>query len=321
MTWLEGFSSYSRRLPLSLLEMFRRGEREGGVRKLFEILHRRKNELRTLCWWSSFWALLLPLFLVLARVLPKVRIPDGLLAFVLVFFPLASALLWGETFALFALDTLVGWRKRRRDRWRKQLAATVSAHYGLAPGGLAALLEDDDTFSLLLQRFLSEHRVPYSLPLYSPQGRYLFAAPEKVPVLADALVRAVGKGRDNELFVLLVDLLELDDCLEPLLRAVRVALGRHHQIVLICPWPPGLALPLTSEIVQRGARLGKTSDPRSTIHAWDEVTTQRFHLAYQRLRRTFTRLGVVVLCAASDEPVPLILSRLERLRSPGRPRR
>jgi hypothetical protein len=49
------------------------------------------------------------------------------------------------------------------------------------------------------------------------------------------------------------------------------------------------------------------------------VTTRRFHLAYQRLRRTFARLGVAVLCAASDEPAPLILSRLERLRTVGRP--
>jgi hypothetical protein len=49
------------------------------------------------------------------------------------------------------------------------------------------------------------------------------------------------------------------------------------------------------------------------------VTKRRFHLAYHRLRRTFTRMGVAVLCAAEEEPIPLILSRLERLRSFGRP--
>ncbi|MGH7174490.1 MAG: hypothetical protein ACRELG_29845, partial [Gemmataceae bacterium] len=52
---------------------------------------------------------------------------------------------------------------------------------------------------------------------------------------------------------------------------------------------------------------------------WDQVTRQRFHLAYQRLRRAFTRMGVAVLCAAAEEPVPLILRRLERLRNLGRP--
>ncbi|HTU92803.1 MAG TPA: DUF58 domain-containing protein, partial [Gemmataceae bacterium] len=227
MTWTEGFSGYSRRLRLGW----------------FELLHRRKSALRTLCWWISFWSLLLPPLLLLARVLFKTRALDPVLLFVLFFAPLAVTLAWGGSMILFGVDAVSGSSKRRRDRWRKQLAAIVSVRYGLAPGGLAALLEDDDAFALLLQRFLNEHQVPYTLPLYSPEGRYLFAAPQKVPVLADALIRAVGKGRDNELFVLLADLLELDDSLDPLLRAVRVALGRHHQVVLICPWPPGLELP------------------------------------------------------------------------------
>ncbi len=177
------------------------------------------------------------------------------------------------------------------------------------------MLEDDDALSLLLQHFLSEHQVPYTLPLYDGQGRYLFAAPGKVPVLADALVRAVGRGRDNELFVLLADLLELDDeDLDPLLRAVRVALSRHHQVVLICPWPPGLPLADSSSNPQSAIR--NPQSRQSVI--WDQLTTERFHTAYQRLRRTFTRLGVAVLCAA-DEPGPLILSRLERMRTAGRP--
>ncbi len=58
-------------------------------------------------------------------------------------------------------------------------------------------------------------------------------------MLASALLRAVGQGRDNELFVLLADLLELDDALDPLLKAVRVAVSRHHQVVLVAPWPAG----------------------------------------------------------------------------------
>jgi uncharacterized protein (DUF58 family) len=303
MTWLEGFSAYSSRLRLTLLER----------------LHRRKNDLRTLCWWSSFWSVVFPIALVVARILFRTKALDGLLLFSFLL-PFASLLVWGGSAFLFGVDAVVGRRKRRRDRWRKQLAAILSVRYGLAPGGLALLLEDDDAFAVLLQRFLTEHQVPYSLPLYSPEGRYLFAAPEKVPILAGALVRAVGRGRDNELFVLLADLLELDEALDPLLRAVRVALGRHHQVVLICPWPPGLdlprGLPARSRIPSSKPRR-HSRHPQATL--WDELTTRRFHLAYQRLRRTFTRLGVAVLCAAEEEPVPLILRRLERLRSPGRP--
>src|SRR5262249_18747209 len=130
--------------------------------------------------------------------------------------------------SVFATATLFGARQRRLDMNRKRLAALLAVRYGLAPGGLEALLEDDDQLSLLLQRFLTDHRVPFSLPLYDRKGRYLFAAPEKVPILAKALVRAVGMGHDNELYVLLADLLEMDEKLEPLLNAVRLARGRKH---------------------------------------------------------------------------------------------
>ena len=124
-----------------------------------------------------------------------------------------------------------------------RLAALLSVPArSLAPGGLSALLEDDDLFcSACLRRFLAEHQVPCSLPLYDIQGRYLYSAPGKIAVLSKALVQAVGRGRDNELFVLLADLLELDEHLEATLAGrVRVALGRHHQVILVCPWPVGL---------------------------------------------------------------------------------
>src|SRR5260370_6219279 len=113
-------------------------------------------------------------------------------------------------------------------RWRKRMAAILSIQYGLTPGGLALLLEDDERFSLDLQRFLADHNVPYSLPLYDDSGRYLFAAPEKVEVLARGLLRAIGRGRGNELVVILADLLELYHELESLLLARRVALSRQH---------------------------------------------------------------------------------------------
>jgi len=91
MRWLEGFSGYSR-------------SRLG----LFDFLHRRKSELRTLCWWASFWALALPALLIVARLVLKVQIPNGLLMFALVVCPFASLLLWGGSALVFSLDTLTG---------------------------------------------------------------------------------------------------------------------------------------------------------------------------------------------------------------------
>jgi uncharacterized protein (DUF58 family) len=217
-------------------------------------------------------------------------------------------------------------RRRRQMGWRKRLAALLSVRYGLAPGGLAVLLEDDERFSLALARFLADHRVPFPLTLYDEHGRYLFAAPEKIDVLARALLRAVGKGHDNELFVLLADLLELPDELGPLLRAVKVALARHHRVVVVCPWPPGLPPP--SEREPRSAvpaaptepAPDHSTSPEELLAALHQTTHDRFQRGYYEVRRTFGRLGVPVVCARTGDPARLILERLDLLRGVGRTR-
>jgi hypothetical protein len=233
------------------------------------------------------------------------------LARILFFSAAVSALSAAGGALLLLVGTVVSGPYRRRAVRRKQLAALLALRQGSGPGGLAALLQDDDAFALALQQFLAEHRVPYALPLYDEGGRYRFAAPAKVGVLARALLHAVGRGHDNELFVLLTDLLELGPDLRPLLHAVRVALGRHHQVLVVCPWPPGLPTPAGGGDGGPGPRL-----PRGLR----EATVERFHSAYRELRRTFALMGVPVVCAAEREPTALILDRLEALRTQRRMR-
>lgn len=230
--------------------------------------------------------------------------------------PLALILTW---FAVIPARAFFP-QKRRLYRWRKQLAAVLSVRYHLTPGGLSGLLEDPEQFSAYLQRFLADHHVPYALPLYDARGRYLFASPEKAEVLARSILRAVSQSHDNELFVLLADLLELGDSLGPLLRAVKVAVARHHQVLIVCPWPPGLPLPAKGE---RSNVLPLTHVPvrpvagvsMRLVEVLEQATTVRFHEAFYKLRRSMARVGVPVLCAEGDDPAPLIVERLDRLRT------
>ena len=226
------------------------------------------------------------------------------------------------------LTTLAFPGRRRQAARRKRLAALLSVHYGMAPGGVGTLLEDDRRFGDCVQRFLAEHYVPYPLPLYDQRGRYLFGAPGKVDVLARALLNAVGKGHDNELFVLLVDLLEMPDSLEPFLRAVKVALARHHQVMIICPWPPEIELPearrgpaaaVAAHPPRAAAKQAKPAE-RRLAEVLLQATTARLHQAFFQLRGTLARLGVNVLCARGGDPARLVLDRINQLRAAGRKR-
>lgn len=196
--------------------------------------------------------------------------------------------------------------RHRMYRLRKKVAAILAVRYRLGPAGLAWLLEDDVACSQYVQAFLAEHQVAAPLSLFDEHGRYRFSSPAKIERLGKALLGAVLRGKENELYVLLVDLLEAGPDLEPLLRAVRVALARHHQIQVICPWPPGVPLP------------GKTAaSPSAPVHLQEFLalaSAQRLQQAYLRVQNAFAQLGVGVIAAPEDQAVSLILSRLHKLR-------
>jgi len=123
------------------------------------------------------------------------------------------------------------------------------------------------------------------------------------------------------------------------LRAVKVALARHHQVMVVCPWPPGLDPPgnepppeeglpglLPRGPKRKGPRRGRpaprplpsAAELREVMHG---LTARRYQRAFHRLRKTFARLQVPVVCAAAGESVRLILDRLDRLRGLRRRRR
>jgi uncharacterized protein (DUF58 family) len=277
---------------------------------LLRYLHRRKGTLLFLIF------VVLPAFSMLLNLLAFGILGWWFLKLLAVIFFLWSAVMVVVSVLAFPLILLLTGRERRLARWRKQMAALIAARYDLGAGAVSAMLEDEDLMGLLLQQFLNEHQVPFRVPLYDEQGGYLHAAPGKVKVLTAALQESIRRGQDTELFVLLVDLIELEDHLTPLLKTIRLARSRRHQVLVVVPWPPGLPPP--------GTPLPPEPDPEETLAGdylddWIlRANTERFHLAYMRVKRTLARLGVETTCAAEGEPVNLVLSKLDRLRQPRR---
>ncbi len=201
---------------------------------------------------------------------------------------------------------------------RKQLSALFAALDEAPLGTDAAYLDDDDRFCERAQRFLAEHHRRYPIVMFDELGRYLLRSETKLDVLSRALLRSVARGRDNELFVVLADLFELDDCLAPLIRAVRVACARHHQVLVICPWLPGV--PIIDEKLDAAERStairrhALASGFRGLEAQLFRQTAERCHQAFGRLRHEFGKSGVLLVRARQHESVRLILNRMDRLR-------
>lgn len=212
-------------------------------------------------------------------------------------------------------DAVFPWRRRfsprawREEARRKRLAAVLTCAESLPLGGGALLAEDDRRLALTMQQFLSRHQIWYPVPVLDDQGRHRFLHPEKIEIVASAMLRAVRRGRDNELFILLVHLLGLREHLEPLRKVIRVALGRHHRVVVIVPWPAEVPFPDSSR-AQSSQLLSWDAWLRQEVAAW-------YRGEFEELRRDLARLGVTVVPARAEEAVPLILERMEQLRVGG----
>jgi uncharacterized protein (DUF58 family) len=285
LTWLVGFPRYTRHF-----------------RNWVDRLNRTKRLF--LLWCTTLLPILMGLGTLLALwLVPMSERMSSVLIWTMVFaMPTVATIGW----AVFWFSLLISWRVRRDARIRKRLSAVMCVVGQRHGGELQALLEDDDLFALRMQEFLNHHQVPIAVELYDERGKYLFAVPEKMVILSKGLLDAVARGRDNELFVILADVLELDDALSPLLQAVRVALARHHQVLMVCPWPR--AVPLPGEPLKKK----KIKDLATTVQT---LAQERLHEAYARIAKAFARLGVQVLCAADDTSVPVIITRLEQMRS------
>ena len=99
--------------------------------------------------------------------------------------------------------------------------------------------------------------------------------------------------------MLLVDLLETGPHLEKLLRAVRVALARHHQVLVVCPWPPGVPVP------GRRHEQSKTAKLPATLHdQLARASALRLEQGLGQVRQAFGRLGVPVTCLRRKKPWP-----------------
>ncbi len=203
----------------------------------------------------------------------------------------------------------------REYRQRKQLSAILAVRYNLGEGGLALLLEDDERSIHYLQRFLVEHQIAFPFRHFNDDGRYLFSSPGKAKVLAQQLLRNILHANDNELYVLCVDLLEATDDLGELERAVCLAKAKHHQVVAICPWPPGVDIPGTSPPPLADDSLTEREQMDRVLQ---RLVTNRFHEAFAEVRRRLGRIGVHVICAAEGDTVRQILQRIQRLRAPQR---
>jgi uncharacterized protein (DUF58 family) len=251
----------------------------------------------------------------------QARLPLGFIVWqcVMLFPSVLAALFW-------FIHGFRGWFGMRAAelRRRKKLSALYSLQDGTGPDGIERYIHDDVLYAQRTGTFLQNHLLRCPVPLYDELGRYRFKCARKADVLAWELVRSVSRARDNELYVILADLSELGDDLEPLIRACRVARARKNHVLVIVPWPADVPSPDSApEPAEEPERKRRKRHPdaldpevrhrRISKIVMDNLMRQ-YHESFRYMRRELSRVGATVMRADDGDPVRLVLDRLDRLR-------
>ena len=244
-----------------------------------------------------------------------------LLVFGLVFVPILflPSVFAGAIWVVYGVRGLFEPHRTRTSR-RKQLGALYAHLDGDGPAMIEKHLHDDRLFTERTARFLRDHRVRMPVDLYDAAGNYRFRSAGKLQVLADTIIRSVGRARDNELYVVLADVAELADAIEPLAAAARVARARHHQMLVLVPWPAGVPAPLEQAGTPRRGKgveengRGKETEATGLSRLVQTVLHEKYLRGYAEVRTLLTRAGASVVRVEDADPVQLVLDRLDRLR-------
>ncbi len=239
---------------------------------------------------------------------------------------LVPSVLAGLFWFIYGFSGWFGIRAAETTR-RKRLAALFSLQDGTGPDAIERYVHDDDAYAGRVAQFLEHHYLRCPIPLYDDQGRYRFRCPEKADVLAGAIVRAVSRARDNELYVVLADLAELGPDLDPLVQACRVARARRHHVMVIVPWPADVPSPdevpeppLTDDGFKRKKKKRHPDDfvPAERHKRLTKIVqanlTRQYHETFRAMRRALTGVGATVMRVNDGDAVRLVLDRLDRLR-------
>jgi uncharacterized protein (DUF58 family) len=246
---------------------------------------------------------------------------------------LVALIIWGVVLCLPSVLALIFWffygfrgwfgMRAANLRERKQLAALFCLQDGTGPDGVERYVHDDAVYAERVTKFLESHRLRCPVPLYDDQGRFRFKCAHKADVLASEMVRAVGRARDNELYVIFADLSELGDDLEPLVKACRVARARRHHVMVIVPWPADVPSPdeqpeQADDRPKKRRRHPDDFDPEVRYKRISKIVldnlTRQYHESFKKMRKLLTGVGATVMRVNDGDPVRLVLDRLDRLR-------
>ncbi|MEZ6123040.1 MAG: DUF58 domain-containing protein [Planctomycetaceae bacterium] len=195
---------------------------------------------------------------------------------------------------------------QRRLRYQKSRVAAVLAEiHQLQPMQILELVHDDQLMAASLQRFLTEAGVAWMDPLLQTRSRGFHDGMATMELLSDAIAKSVMTARDNEVYVIMANLLECATNISYLLPALRMAIARHHRVVVVCPTP----------MFRRPVRNAPFPEDPTAEQLLSRAEDLRTEELAGRLRRALRRIGAAFTLSGEEQAIRLIMNETQMARS------
>jgi hypothetical protein len=193
------------------------------------------------------------------------------------------------------------WLITRATRQRTQLAAVMAELYDLSPITQVELNWNAPLLAKYLARFLSECGAPWMAPMVSSTDTSWLRSSARSSLLAKAMLSAVGRASDNEVFVLITELTGMQFHRSDFFETLKIAKAKHHRVAVVIPSPTFIRpKPLELE-----SRIFSASDLRQ------EAEHLRLHEWMAPLKRNLAKLGIPVAISGEAKTMRLVLSEIE----------
>jgi len=189
----------------------------------------------------------------------------------------------------------------RATRQRTQLAAVMAELYDLSPITQVELNWNAPLLAKYLARFLNECGAPWMAPMVSSTDTSWLRSSARSSLLAKAMLSAVGRASDNEVFVLITELTGMQFHRSDFFEALKIAKAKHHRVAVVIPSPTFVRpKPLKLE-----SRILSASDLRQ------EAEHLRLQEWMAPLKRNLAKLGIPVAISGEAKTMSLVLSEIE----------
>ena len=194
-------------------------------------------------------------------------------------------------------------------RQRIQICNVLAEHYGLSDLEQVRMIVNDDSLAKWMQKYLCEHGREWIFPMIPEEDIPNYLSQNAVDTLIRSVHQAVQSAKDNEVFVLIVDLLSSDRDISGLLQALKVARGKHHRVVVVSQSP-------SFEPIEKCNLRAMNNFRETSPDSWRRLASKlQISERYNCVKLQFNSIGVPFSVTSDESSIASVLREVELARS------